>query len=138
MARDTEADLAAIITALEDGRDNAISLAELAELVGGAGRSTLRRRIHELQRRGFAVLSSPRAGVWIAGDEGERIDVLDELRAQVAALEARMQLVTGGRCAWRECRAELDKATLRRGGLYCRGTDHRFRAAADRNRKGKP
>lgn len=139
MKADTEAELADVFTALEEGRANALRLGELATRIPGRpGRSTLRRRIHQLQQRGFPVLSSPSAGVWIAVDEGERIDVLDELREQIAAVEARMQLVNGGRCAWRECRAELDKATLRRGGLYCRGTDHRFRAAADRNRKEKP
>lgn len=128
--------VAELVELLPVGRAHAIAVRELGrELTGKPTPSVVRALIVAAQEAGFAVLSSPRAGVWIAANEAERVDVVDELGEQIRALQKRQQLVNDGRCAWRECRAELDAATIRRGGLYCRGTNHRFKAAADRGRR---
>lgn len=145
---DREAVMAELITHLSTGRANAVSIGELREKLrvvihfpvedGGTftgnppAASTVRAQIHEAQAAGFPVLSSPRAGVWIAADEGEVLDVLDELRETVTAIEKRMQLINGGRCALRSCRAELTEKVRNRGGLYCR-PEHRYQAAVERS-----
>ena len=134
--KDREAVMAELITHLPTGRENAISVSELGDEIWvqtnrRIAASTVRARIHETQAAGFPVLSSPRAGVWMAADEGEVLDVIDELRAGIAALEARMQLINGGKCALRSCRVELSEKTKRRGGLYCKPA-HRYLAAVER------
>ncbi|MCP4871604.1 MAG: hypothetical protein GY898_23085 [Proteobacteria bacterium] len=133
----TEKKAAAIVAVLPVGRDNAITIGqlrvELHKRTGiWLGDSTVRAYVHRLQEAGVKVLSSPRAGgVWLAEDEQETMDVLEELRAQVHAVERRMQLINGGRCALASCRAELTETTLNRGGLYC-CQGHRYQAAAER------
>ncbi len=137
MMSDREAVITELITSLQTGRANAISIGELRVAVSvKTGRwiaaSTMRAQIHEAQARGFSVLSSPRAGVWIAEDEGEVLDVLEELRKGVTAIEKRMRLINGGKCALRSCRAELPKRVRNRGGLYCM-PGHRYQAAVERS-----
>ena len=131
-----------IMAALQPtGRENAISVAALAREVRdrvtyGAkplASSTMREHLYRMQVAGYAVLTSPRTGVWIAGDNGERLDVIDELRASVAALERRIFVVNQGRCALRSCRTELPAKVTRRGGLYC-CQKHRYMAAVDRGK----
>ena len=121
---------AVIASHLLTGRARAVSVAYLSRVMRLAP-STIRARIHEAQAAGFAVLSSPLAGVWIAADDGERLDVIEELRAQVQAIERRMAAINQGKCALRTCRAELPEKVVRRGGLYC-SPGHRYQAAADR------
>jgi biotin operon repressor len=121
-----------IFEILERGRANAVSLRTLsAAIAGHPARSTLREDIHQLQEWGIEILSSPRAGVWIAADDDEVLDVLEELRASITAIEKRMQLINGGKCALRSCRAELTEKIRNRGGLYCR-PEHRYKAAVER------
>lgn len=117
------------------GRKNAVSLEQLCRRLGTPwkrpARSTLRARIHHLQEEGHGVLTSPRTGVWLAANDAEVLEVVEELRGQVHALERRMQKINGGRCALVSCRAELAEKIRRRGGLYC-CADHRYQAAAIR------
>lgn len=132
---DLETQLAAIITALPEGRANAISISALcAKLPGNPGGSTVRRRIHHLQEHGFGILSSPRAGIWICADDGERLDLIEELRHQVAAIERAMARINDGRCALRSCRATLPPKVVARGGLFCQ-PNHRYLAAVERQKK---
>ena len=134
-----EAIMAETIGCLGVGRRNAVSITTVRRRLlmlhpwpnKSPAPSTTRARIHELQAAGFRVLSSPRHGVWIAADDGEVLDMLDELRVGIAALEARMQLINGGKCALRSCRVELSDRVVRRRGLYC-CPDHRYRAAIAR------
>lgn len=129
-----------IMAALQpSGRANAISVRALARKVRDRyrydakplGCSTIRDHIRQMQAAGYGVLTSPRSGVWIAGDEGERLDVIDELRTSVAALERRMADINQGLCALRSCRMPLSAVTRRRGGLYC-CPSHRYKAAVAR------
>ena len=130
-----------LLEVLERGRANAISVATLARRLASndplknwgkqPGLSTLRADIRQLQEWGIEILTSPRAGVWLAADQGERLDVLEELRASITAIGKRMQLINAGRCALRSCRAELPKKVTRRGGLYC-NPRHRYQAAVER------
>ncbi len=116
------------------GRDNAISVRVLRDRLAPdfeIAISTLRCHLVMMQRGGYGILTSPRAGVWIAADDGERLDVIEELRGQVHALERRMAAINQGKCALRTCRAELPEKVVRRGGLYC-CPDHRYRAAIAR------
>lgn len=130
-----------IMAALQPpGREHAISVSVLARKVRdrftyGAKpmvSSTMRGHLHRMQAAGLPVLTSPRAGVWIAANEDERLDVIDELRASVTALEKRMSTINQGRCALRSCRRDLPEATIRRGGLYC-CPNHRYKAAVARS-----
>ncbi len=135
--KDRAAELMDLCKSLPEGRDNAISIGVLAKRLRRSpfrappASSTVRALIHEAQEAGWLVLSSPRAGVWIAADDGEALDVLEELRATVTAIEKRMQMINGGKCALRSCRAELTEKIKRRGGLYC-GPTHRYQAAVVR------
>ncbi|KKK47353.1 hypothetical protein LCGC14_3156090, partial [marine sediment metagenome] len=87
---------AEIILALRIGRPNAISVGELILRIrdGGAykrlGLSTVRAHLVRMQTAGYGILTSPSVGVWIAANDGERLDVIEELRGQVHALERRM------------------------------------------------
>ncbi len=121
------------------GRANAISVAQLGELLGSKSihyllegsrpaSSTVRRLIHAAQEAGVQVLSSPRVGVWMAAGDAEVLELVEELRETVRALERRMQVINGGRCALITCRAELSGKIKRRGGLYCM-PGHRYQAA---------
>ncbi len=136
--------MADLIINLPTGRANAISLRALADRMAvpvadrrwrftktKPGLSTVREWIRAAQQQGHDVLSSPRAGVWIAADDGEGLDVIEELRGQVHALERRMAAINQGKCALRTCRAELPEKVVRRGGLYC-CPEHRYRAAIER------
>lgn len=116
------------------GRANAISIAVLRDRLTPElelAASTLRCHLVMMQHAGYSVLTSPLAGVWIAADDDERLDVLEELRGQVQAIERRMAAINQGKCALRTCRAVLPRKVLRRGGLYC-SPGHRYRAAIAR------
>lgn len=143
---------AAIVIALPEGRANAISVAELGARVrrfdpmAAPGKtykappmasSSLRAHVHAMQESGYAILTSPRAGIWIADDEAERIDVMDELRERITAIEQRIALINGGKCALRTCRATLPPHVAKRGGLYCQ-PEHRYLAAAARKHQDPP
>ena len=135
--KDRKAVMAELFAELLVGRGNAIPVSKLCIVSRSSlfhpplAGSTVRARIHELQAAGFPVLSSPRAGVWIAADDGEVLEVLEEMRETVTAIEHRMQLINGGKCALRSCRADLTKKIRNRGGLYCR-PEHRYKAAVER------
>ncbi|HEU01357.1 hypothetical protein LCGC14_1552550 [marine sediment metagenome] len=132
---------AEIILNLYVGRDSAISIARLIERIRAHGSSdysrlglsTVRAHIIGLQKAGFGILTSPRVGVWMAADDDERLDVIEELRGQVHALERRMAAINQGKCALRTCRAELPEKVLRRRGLYC-SPGHRYQAAIGRGK----
>ncbi len=127
-----------IIKVLSIGRENAISVGALARRLSGPNLfqrwsdSTVRLEIVRLQELDISVLTSPRAGVWLAASHDEILDVMDEMRDAVAAIERRMQAINGGRCALRSCREKLPENVVRRGGLYCK-PDHRYQAAAERD-----
>ncbi len=127
---------ALIVGYLQVGRDNAISVSVLGYRLApefDMANSTIRCHLVMMQHAGYGVLTSPRAGVWIAANDGERLDVIEELRGQVHALERRMAAINQGKCALRSCRAELPEKVVRRGGLYCT-TVHRYKAAVDRGK----
>ncbi len=139
------ADREALIGAIKIGRDNAMSLRSLAFDIGAhhehhggqftpPAERTLRRWIRQLQHEGVEILSSPRAGVWMARNAAERIAIMDELREQIAALQARIQDINGGRCALASCTTLLTRKIRRRGGLYCCPA-HRYQAALERDRR---
>lgn len=137
------ADREALIGAIKIGRANAMSLRSLGKAIGRAvpryqfnppAERTLRRWIRTMQEEGVEILSSPRAGVWMALDADERIAVMDELREQIAALQRRIADINGGRCALASCVTLLPRKIRRRGGLYC-CPEHRYQAAMERDRR---
>lgn len=127
-----------IVQRLSIGRENGISVETLRKrltgpnLFGKWAASTVRLRILRMQELGVAVLTSPRAGVWLAANDDEVLDVLDEMRASIAAIQRRMQAINQGRCALRSCRKKLPEKVLRRGGLHC-NQKHRYQAAVERD-----
>ncbi len=128
---------AAIVGVLSIGRANAIPLRDLAAAIpSNPAPSVVRAVIREMQADGVGILTSPAAGVWMALDDGERLDVIDEIRHRIAALEDRCADINQGKCALRSCRAMLPKKVARRGGLYCR-PEHRYQAAVQRTARAK-
>lgn len=123
-----------IVELLDVGVDRPTPVGALAFELGVAC-STVRKDVRELQAEGVDVLTG-RRGVWIMGQDSERVAVMDELRDRIEALRERLVIINGDRCAFRGCRKPLDPDRPRKSKtLYCPGGS--CRAAEARAREAR-